>query len=174
MVDIKIRWKTLAGNYWAFGDQWAGISPRGKRFVVKTKKAAISKAGKSTGATKKKPKSTSKTKRSGKTTTKKKGGGGKKTFGQFGTTGLLSAGILYGCAKFVARKYFPQAGAYTGAVSAIAAGGTAKALNLSGKSLFGFGLVELVSELLTDIILPGGLVTAPWVGATQNNRGWQF
>ena len=167
--------KQLAGNYWALGDRWAGITPRGNRFIVKTKKAAISKAGKGAGATKKKPKkSPSKPKRSGKTTTKKSGGGGKKTFGQFGTVGLLSAGILYGAAKFVARKYVPQVGAYTGAVSAIAAGGTAKALNLTGKSLFGFGLVELVSELLTDILLPGGLVTAPWVGATQANRGWQF
>ncbi|GAI74958.1 unnamed protein product, partial [marine sediment metagenome] len=99
---------------------------------------------------------------------KKRGGGGKKTFGTFGTVGLLSAGIMYGLAKYIARSYFPQAGAYTGAVSAIAAGGTAKALNLSGKSLFGFGLVELVSEILTDLVLPGGLVNAPWVGASGN------
>ncbi len=120
-------------------------------------------------STKKKRQSTSKPKRRKTTLAKKKrGGGGKKTFGTFGFAGLLSAGILYGVAKFVARKYFPQAGAYTGAISAVAAGGTAKALNLSGKSLFGFGLVELVSELATDLILPGGLVNAPWVGARQN------
>lgn len=121
-------------------------------------------------------KSTSKPKRSVRTTPKKsKGrGGGKKTFGTFGTVGLLSAGVLYGAAKYVARMYFPQAGAYTGAVSAVAAGATAKALNLSGKSLFGFGLVELVSELITDLVLPGGMINAPWVNSTQRNGGYQF
>jgi len=120
--------------------------------------------------------STSKPKRSARTTTKKKGkgGGGKKTFGTFGTVGLLSAGVLYGAAKYVARRYLPQAGAYTGAISAVAAGGTAKALNLSGKSLFSFGLVELVSEVITDLVLPGGMVNAPWVNSTQRNGGYQF
>ena len=124
---------------------------------------------------KKRAKSTSKPKRSVRKTPKKSKGrsGGKKTFGTFGTVGLLSAGVLYGTAKFIARKYFPQAGAYTGAVSAIAAGGTAKALNLSGKSLFSFGLVELVSEVITDLVLPGGMVNAPWVNATRNG-GYQF
>ena len=123
---------------------------------------------------KKSSRSTSKPKRSVRTTPKKKGGGGKKTFGTFGTVGLLSAGVLYGAAKYVARRYLPQAGAYTGAVSAIAAGGTAKALNLSGKSLFSFGLVELVSEVITDLVLPGGMVNAPWVNSTQRNGGYQF
>ena len=167
----------IPGNYWAFGDQWAGVSAGGKRFIAKTKKSAIEKAGKMTRATKKKPsKSTSKPKRSVQKTPKKKkkGGGGKKTFGTFGTVGLLSAGVLYGAAKYIARSYFPQAGAYTGAVSAIAAGGTAKALNLSGKSLFGFGLVELVSELITDLVLPGGMVNAPWVNSTRRHGGYQF
>jgi len=141
-----------------------------------TKKAWIE-YRKDTGATKKKrKKSTSKPKRSVRKTVKRKskGGGGKKTFGTFGTVGLLSAGVLYGSAKYVARRYFPQAGAYTGAISAVAAGGTAKALNLSGKSLFGFGLVELVSELITDLVLPGGLVNAPWVKSTRVNGGYQF
>lgn len=105
---------------------------------------------------------------------KKKSGGGRKAFGSFGAVGLLSAGLLYGGAKYIARRYVPQAGAYTGAVSAIAAGGTAKVLNMSGKSLFGFGLVELVSELITDLILPGGLVNAPWVQNTKTNGGYQF
>lgn len=125
---------------------------------------------------KKRTRSTSKPKRSVRTTPKKKskGGGGKKTFGTFGTVGLLTAGVLYGAAKYVARMYFPQAGAYTGAISAVAAGGTAKALNLSGKSLFGFGLVELVSELITDLVLPGGMVNAPWVNSTRRNGGYQF
>jgi len=120
--------------------------------------------------------STSKPKRSVRTTpkTKGKGGGGKKTFGTFGTVGLLSAGVMYGAAKYVARRYFPQAGAYTGAISAVAAGGTAKALNLSGKSLFSFGLVELVSELITDLVLPGGMIDAPWVNSTRRNGGYQF
>lgn len=122
---------------------------------------------------KRKRATTSKPKRSVKKTANKKTGG-KKTFGTFGIVGLLSAGIMYAAAKFMARKYFPQAGAYTGAVSAIAAGGTAKALNLSGKSMFSFGLVELVSELATDLILPGGMVTAPWIGQTRNNGGYQF
>lgn len=125
---------------------------------------------------KKRTQSTSKPrKRSVRTTPKKrKGGGGKKTFGTFGTVGLLSAGVLYGAAKYVARMYFPQAGAYTGAISAVAAGGTAKALNLSGKSLFSFGLVELVSEVITDLVLPGGMVNAPWVNSTRRNGGYQF
>lgn len=123
----------------------------------------------------KRAKSTSKPKRSVRKTAKSKShSGGRKTFGTFGTVGLLSAGVLYGAAKYVARKYFPQAGAYTGAISAVAAGGTAKALNLSGKSLFSFGLVELVSELITDLVLPGGMVNAPWVNSTQRNGGYQF
>ena len=121
---------------------------------------------------KKRTKSTSKPKRSVRKTAKSKSGG-RKTFGTFGTVGLLSVGVLYGAAKYVARRYLPQAGAYTGAVSAIAAGGTAKALNLSGKSLFSFGLVELVSEVITDLVLPGGMVNAPWVNATRNG-GYQF
>lgn len=124
---------------------------------------------------KKRTRSTSKPKRSVRKTAKPKGRkGGRKTFGTFGTVGLLSAGVMYGATKYVARRYFPQAGAYTGAMSAIAAGGTAKALNLSGKSLFSFGLVELVSELITDLVLPGGLVNAPWVNSTQRNGGYQF
>lgn len=111
-----------------------------------------------------------------KTVTKKKsrGGGGRRAFGSFGVVGLLSAGLMYGAAKYVARRYVPQAGAYTGAVSAVAAGGTAKLLNISGKSLFTFGLVELVSELVTDLILPGGLVTAPWVKTAGTNGGYMF
>ena len=106
---------------------------------------------------------------------KRKSRGGRKgfTLGGYGPVGLISAGLLYGAAKYVARRYFPQAGAYTGAVSAIAAGGTAKVLNTTGKSLLGFGLVELVSELVTDLILPGGLVTAPWV-SVKTNGGYQF
>lgn len=124
----------------------------------------------------KRPRSTSKPKRSVKNTAKnkKRGGGGKKTFGTFGVVGLLTAGVGYGVAKYIARRYFPQAGAYTGAVSAIAFGGAAKVLNMSGKSLFSFGLVELVSELITDLVLPGGMVTAPWVTATKTNGGYQF
>ena len=104
----------------------------------------------------------------------KKKSGGRRILGTFGVTGLLSAGVLDGVAKYIARAYFPQAGAYTGAVSAIAAGGTAKALNMSGKSLFSFGLVELVSEFATDLVLPGGIVNAPWVKNTRNNGGYQF
>jgi len=168
MVVLYYRWKNTAKRKPSAYNKHVGKEMR----AGKTMKQAAASWRK--GRTRKSP-TTKKPKRSVRRTTKKGkrgGGGGKKTFGQFGTVGLLSAGILYGCAKFVARKYFPQAGAYTGAVSAIAAGGTAKALNLSGKSLFGFGLVELVSELLTDLILPGGMVTAPWVGATQVKRGY--
>lgn len=158
---MYLRWKKLAKGLPKKYAKKYGITKRAWREYRKD-----------TGAIKKKrPGSTSKPKRrKTKTTSKKKkrGGGGKKTFGTFGTVGLLSAGIMYGLAKYIARRYLPQAGAYTGAISAVAAGGTAKALNLSGKSLFGFGLVELVSEVLTDLVLPGGLVNAPWVGAGQN------
>ena len=129
------------------------------------------KAGSTTKSSTKKKRSSTKPKRS-KILTKTKGKGF--TLGGYGPVGLLTAGMLYGAAKYVARRYFPQAGAYTGAVSAIAAGGTAKVLGTTGKSLFGFGLVELVSELVTDLILPGGLVTAPWVSASRNNGGYQF
>lgn len=154
------RWKILAKRKLSAYNKHVGKEMR----AGKTMKQAAASWRK--GSTRKRA-TTSKPKRRRTTTAKpkKRGGGGKKTFGTFGTVGLLSAGILYGIAKYIARSYFPQAGAYTGAISAVAAGGTAKALNLSGKSLFGFGLVELVSELLTDLILPGGLVNAPWVGA---------
>lgn len=126
------------------------------------------------GSTKASPRGTPK--RSRKTPKKKKGGGGKKLFGQFGPVGLITAGLMLAAAKFGIRRYAPQAGSYTSAVGAIAAGGAAKALNISGKSMFGLGLVELISELATDIMLPGGMVTGPWVPAAQQNgnRGYMF
>ena len=154
------RWKILARKLSKYN-----LHVRKERRAGKSMKQAAASWRKLKGSTRKRA-TTSKPKRRKSTMPKKKGrgGGGKKTFGTFGTVGLLTAGVLYGIAKYIARSYFPQAGAYTGAISAVAAGGTAKALNLSGKSLFGFGLVELVSELLTDLILPGGLVTMPGMG----------
>ena len=167
MRDPLTWWKTLAGNYWAFGDQWAGISSGGKRFVVKSKSAAISKAGKSTGATKSKPKSTSKRKRSGKTTTKNKTPRrGMRLIGSMGPKGLITCGVLLALSKYISRRFAPQLGAYTTGVSAIGAGLFGKVLG-TGSSLLTFGVIDTAAELLTDLALPGGVLTVPGLGPSN-------
>lgn len=35
----------MAKKYWKFGDKWAGVTSKGKRFVTDTRKQAMSKAG---------------------------------------------------------------------------------------------------------------------------------
>jgi hypothetical protein len=153
-------------SYWKFGNKYAGVTSRGKRFVVNTRSAAMSKAGKKSSS--KRATKTKKTKRR-KTmarTKKKKGGSrGSRILGNMGLKGLLLSGaILFGM-KYVVRRFVPQAGAYTTGLAAFGAGTVGKATGIGGKSLQSFGAVDAISELVYDLVTPNGMVSLPSVGS---------
>jgi hypothetical protein len=103
---------------------------------------------------------------------KKKGGGGKKVarrrrpklFRTLGLKGVLMGGAMYALVAYLVRRFAPQAGAYTPAL-ALAGAGIVK------RSLLAPALAMATGELLTDLLLPGGIVTfpsvAPRIGAPR-------
>lgn len=164
----------MAGSYWKFGDKYAGITPRGKRFVVDTKKQAISKAGKSKTVPKSKP-SGKKPKKGGSKTTKKGNKGGRRGARIVGNLGIKGLGVgagLLAIAKYLVRSKAPQAGAYTTAIANVGAGVVGKTVFGTGGSLIQFGAVDGLSELIYDVATPGGLYDLP--GTAKSTGGWDF
>jgi len=135
------------------------------------KQAARSWRSKSSTKKKRKPKST-KSKRRRKTTAKRRVKRvvkrGSRIFG-VGLKGLLIGSGLLAMAKYASRKYLPQAGAYTTAFSALSAGAIGGVAG-TGKSLMRFGLMDGVSELMFDLVAPGGLVTFPGIAPKTSVR----
>lgn len=156
----------MGNNFWAFGDKYAGISSRGKRFVVDTKSEAKRKAGtksdpKAGKTTAKKPK-----KGGSKRTASKKGKGGRRgarIVGNLGIKGLAVGSGLLAVAKYLVRRQAPQLGAYTTAVSNVAAGLVGKTIFGTGSSLVQFGAVDGLSELIYDVATPGGAYDLPGI-----------
>ena len=166
----------MGNNYWEFGDRYAGISSRGKRFVVNTKAAAIKKAGNKSGpktgkTTAKKPKKGG----SKRIASKKKKGGrrGARIVGNLGIKGLGIGSILLAAAKYLVRSKAPQLGAYTTAVSNVGAGLVGKTVFGTGSSLIQFGAVDGLSELLYDIATPGGAYDLPGI-KTGGSVRWNY
>lgn len=163
----------MAGSYWKFGDKYAGISPRGKRFVVETRSQAISKAGKSNTVSKS-SKSAKKPKKGGSKTAKKGNKGGKRGARIVGNLGIKGLGVgagLLAIAKFLVRRNMPQAGAYTTGIANIGAGIVGKTVFKTGGSLIQFGAVDSLSELLYDVFTPGGMYDLP---GTKKTGGWDY
>jgi len=162
----------LGSNYWAFGDQWAGITSAGKRFVVKTKALAASKAGVKSVPKSKKPKK--KPKKGGKTTTtKNKGRRGARIVGNLGIKGLSVGSGLLALAKYLVRTNVPQAGAYTTAIANVGAGLVGKMVFGTGASLIQFGAVDGLSELIYDVATPGGAYDLPGIAPNARTR-WDY
>lgn len=129
--------------------------------------AAFKTKGKSSPDTKKRKGSRGMAKKKG---GKRKGGGGRKLIGNMGLKGLLvSAGLLFG-AKYLVRRYLPQAGAYTTAASGLAAGALGGALGV-GKQVMAFGAIDGLSELFTDLVSVGGLITLPGINGGAKVSG---
>lgn len=166
----------MGNNFWKFGDKYAGIAPRGKRFVVDTKAEAQRKAGtksdpKTGKTTAKKPK-----KGGSKRTTSKKGKGGRRgarIVGNLGIKGLGIGAALLAAAKYLVRAKAPQLGAYTTAVANVGAGLVGKTVFGTGSSLIQFGAVDGLSELLYDIATPGGAYDLPGI-KTGGAVRWNF
>lgn len=93
---------------------------------------------------------------------------GMRIVGSMGPKGLTVCAVLLAMAKYLARRGAPQLGSYTTGVSAVGAGLAGKFLG-SGSSLLTFGVVDTFAELLTDLALPGGLVSMPGLGAGARN-----
>jgi len=140
-----------------------GITKKAWR-VYRAGKGKPKSKGKTKQSTSKRRKSTKKVKNTSK---------GSRILGNMGLKGLIISGAILSGLKFLMRTTFPQAGAYTTSVSAIGAGIAAKALNTTGKSLLAFGAVDGVSELITDLLMGGGMVTLPGIGG-QAQGGYDF
>jgi len=97
----------------------------------------------------------------------------RKLFGNMSIKGIVIGGSLLAAAKTLVRRMAPQLGAYTPGASALGAGVAADVMGISGKSLKTFGAVDLASEAIVDLIMPGGLVTLPGVVA-QKTGGYQY
>ena len=103
---------------------------------------------------------------------KKKKSRGSRVLGSMGVKGVLIGTVLLAGAKYVLRRFFPQAGPYTTGASMTAAGLVAKSANVSGKSLVAPGVIELISEFVVDLVQPGGVYTMPGFGAARG--GYDF
>lgn len=149
-------WKLSKGRY-------AYVTDKGKRGIETSAAKAREKAGLKTS-----------TKRKVSKTGKKKGTRrrGMRIVGNIGPKGLIVGSGLLALAKYGLRRFFPQAGAYTTGLAAIGGGAVGAALG-TGKSLLQFGVVDAVSELITDLVLPGGMVTIPGMGP-QVKRGYDL
>jgi len=79
-----------------------------------------------------------------------------KLFRTLGLRGVLIGGAMYALVAYLVRRFAPQAGAYTPALALAGAG-------LVKRSLFAPALAMATGELLTDLLLPGGIVTFPGV-----------
>jgi len=125
---------------------------------------------------KKKPIAASRTKASSSTKKKKggsksmagkkksRGGSARRIIGNLGLKGLISGALVLSGMKYVVRRFAPQAGAYTTALSSVGTGVVGHVVGLPTKSLAQFGAVDGISELIYDLISPGGLVTFPSIG----------
>ena len=165
----------MGNKFWKFGDKWAGISPRGKRFVVDTKSEAQRKAG--TKSDPKTGKTTAKKPKKGgskRTASKNKGGRrGARIVGNLGIKGLAVGSGLLAVAKYLVRRQAPQLGAYTTAVSNVGAGLVGKTIFGTGSSLIQFGAVDGLSELIYDIATPGGAYDLPGINTGGSVR-WNY
>ena len=166
----------MGGNWWKFGDKYAGITSRGKRFVVDTKKEASKKAGTKSDPIKAK-RSAKKPKKGGsKRIAKNKGKGGRRgarIVGNLGIKGLAVGSGLLAVAKYLVRRNAPQLGAYTTAVSNVGAGLVGKTVFGTGSSLIQFGAVDGLSELIYDIATPGGAYDLPGI-KTNGSVRWNY
>ena len=168
----------MGNNFWKFGDKYAGIAPRGKRFVVDTRAAAKKKAGnksdpKSPKTSANKPKKGGRKRTAGK---KGKGKGGRKgarIVGNLGIKGLSIGSLLLAGAKWLVRTRAPQAGAYTTSISSVGAGLVGKTVFGTGSSLIQYGAVDGLSELLYDVLTPGGAYDLPGVKTGGGTR-WNY
>jgi len=167
----------MGNNWWAFGDKYAGISSRGKRFVVNTQKQASEKAGTKSDpvkakSTAKKPKKGG-SKRIASKKNKKGGRKGARIVGNLGIKGLGVGSILLAAAKYLVRTKAPQVGAYTTAVSNVGAGLVGKMVFGTGSSLIQFGAVDGLSEIIYDIATPGGAYDLPGI-KTNGSVRWNY
>lgn len=142
-------------KYWKLGDKYAGITSRGKRFVVDTLSKAKAKIGRSTSTTKRKPSKKAKKRSSSKTTSKKKkGGGGRKLFGNVGFKGVLVGTLGMALVKIGLRRFVPQVPErYVDPVGMITLGAIGKAVNLPTKNLLPAGVITGGSTLVTDLVM---------------------
>lgn len=164
----------MGNNFWAFGDKYAGISPRGKRFVVPTKSEAKRKAG--TKSDPKAGKTTAKKPKKGgskSVASKNKGRRGARIVGNLGPKGLGIGAALLAVAKYLVRRNAPQVGAYTTAVANVGAGLVGKTIFGTGSSLIQFGAVDGLSELLYDVVTPNGIYDLPGIPTGGSTR-WNF
>lgn len=160
-------------KYWKFGDKYAGITARGKRFVADSLSKAKAKIGKTSTTPKSKPKSQSKKRRT--TTAKKKvrRRGGNKIFGSVGIKGLLVGIFGMAVAKIGVRMLAPQVPErYIDPVAMIATGAIGKVANLPTKNLLPAGIITGGSTLVAD--LAGGII--PTIGGAGGigTRGYDL
>jgi len=167
-TERGIRFSAVRRHYWdKHPEVWMGKKTyKGEKAKVKTGKS-MGRRGlpahivKKYGITKKAWRVYKAGKGGGK---KKKGGGGKKVvrrrrpklFRTLGLKGVLIGGAMYALVAYLVRRFAPQAGAYTPALALAGAG-------LVKRSLLAPALAMATGELMTDLLLPGGMVTAPWV-----------
>lgn len=108
--------------------------------------------------------------------TSKGGRKGARIVGNMGFKGLAIGGSLLALAKYLVRTKAPQVGAYTTAVANVGAGLVGGQLFGTGKSLVQFGAVDGISELLYDLVTPGGAYDLPGISAPKGGGGvrWNF
>ena len=168
----------MGSNFWKFGDKYAGISPRGKRCVVDTQKQARRKAGvksdpKSRKTSAKRPKKGGSRRTAGEKGKKKGGRRGARIVGNLGIKGLGIGSALLAAAKYLVRRNAPQLGAYTTSVSSVGAGLVGKTVFGTGSSLIQYGAVDGLSELLYDVLTPGGAYDLPGIKTSGGTR-WNY
>jgi len=153
-------------KYWKLGDKYAGITARGKHFLVKTLAQAKSKIG----ASPKSSKTHSKSKKRRTKTAKPKGTsrGGRKIFGNLGFKGLLVGVAGMAIAKIGIRMMLPQLPPeYHDPLALIGVGAVGKVANLPTKNLLPAGIITGGSTLIADLVTPNGLATLPTFGAQK-------
>ena len=92
--------------------------------------------------------------------------------GNLGLKGLISGALVLSGMKYLVRRFVPQAGAYTTSLSSVGTGVVGYVVGLNTKSLAQFGAVDGISELIYDLISPGGLVTFPSIEAVGAPPGY--
>jgi len=83
-----------------------------------------------------------------------------KLFRTLGLRGVLMGGAIYALVAYLVRRFVPQAGAYTPALALAGAG-------LVKRSLLAPAIAMATGELITDLLLPDGLVTFPGIPAIK-------
>lgn len=137
----------MTKSYWKLGDKWAGITPRGKRFIEPTKAKAMARAGTKSPKTASKKKKTPKKTRSGGKTAKNSVVRAKKILGNLGTTGLLEdAAIGFFGANVLMGMGYPLESALP--MTRVVQGIAGKALNRRGKGRLAYGVIDLIDVYL--------------------------